>query len=408
MALDLTSFDAALKEHYTDQRIYNMCYSDAPLLAMLPKWEKFTGRNHPMVIKYGQPQGRSATFATAQTNKSDVQVEAFLITRSKDYGVSSIDNETLEASEGDKGAFLEAATAQIDGTIDSVARSLAIALYGSGSGARGQVNAEPSEAASTVITMKNISDITNIEVNMVLNIFSAESGGSQRSVDGSTVNLTVSAVDRDAGTFTIADAYDSSGTIAANDYIFVQGDRGNMLKGLRAWLPDSAPSSTAFFGVDRSVDVTRLGGIRYDGSSQPIEEALLDAAARVAREGGKPDYCFLSYEKWSELEKSLGSKVQYVEASHDQAKVGFRGIQIHGPRGPIKVMPDANCPGDRAFMLQMNTWKLASIGPAPKILRTDGLQFLRESSADSVEVRVGYYAQLGCSAPGYNANINLG
>lgn len=407
MALDLTSFDAALKEHYTDERIYNMTYQDNPFLALIPKMESFTGRNLPVPIIYGDGQGRSATFATAQSNKSDVQVEAYTITRKKDYGLASIDNETLEASEGDKSAFLEAASTQIDSIVHSTARSLAIAMYGSGSGSRGQVSAEPAEAASTVITMKNADDITNIERNMVVNIWSAESGGSQRSIDGSTQNLTVSAVDRDAGTFTISNAYDSSGDIAADDFIFVQGDRGNMLSGLRGWVPDSAPSSTPFFNVDRSVDPTRLGGIRYDGSSQPIEEALLDAAARLAREGGRPDYCFLSYAKWSELEKSLGSKVNYVDVASEKAHVGFRGIMIHGPRGPIKVVADANCPGDRAFMLTLNTWKLYSLGPAPKILRTDGLRFLREATADSVEVRVGYYAQMGCRAPGFNANVQL-
>lgn len=406
MALDMTSFDAALKEHYTEQRINNMCYKDNPFLALVSKMESFGGRNLPIPLIYGNPQGRSATFATAQANKTDVKVEAFTITRKKDYGLASIDNETLEASKGDKNSFLEAATTQIDGVIDEVGRSLAIALYGSGSGARGQVYAEPSETTVTSFRLKNINDVTNFELGQVLNIWSAESGGSQRSRDGSATNLTVSIVDRDSGTITCTGAYDSSGTIAANDYVFVAGDRGNMLSGLRGWIPDSAPSSSAFFGVDRSVDPTRLGGLRYDGSAQPIEEALIDAASRLAREGGKPDVCFMSYNRFAELEKALGSKLQYVDVK-GPAEVGFRGISIHGPRGMIKCIPDQNCPSDRAFMLQSDTWKLYSLGSAPKILRTDNLQFLREAASDSVEVRVGYYAQLGCNAPGFNVNIKL-
>ncbi len=35
--LDLTSFQAALKQHYTSDRVENMVYADNPLLAMLPK-----------------------------------------------------------------------------------------------------------------------------------------------------------------------------------------------------------------------------------------------------------------------------------------------------------------------------------------------------------------------------------
>ena len=58
-------------------------------------------------------------------------------------------------------------------------------------------------------------------------------------------------------------------------------------------------------------------------------------------------------------------------------------------------------------MLSMSFWKLYSLGKCPKILDSDGLRMLRESNADAVEVRVGYYAQLGCRAPGFNATIAL-
>jgi hypothetical protein len=179
------------------------------------------------------------------------------------------------------------------------------------------------------------------------------------------------------------------------------------VSGLAAWLPATAPTSgDNFFSVDRSKDVTRLAGIRFDGSALPIEEALVAAASRVAREGGKPDHAMLNYSKYSDLEKALGSKVQYVDLKAT-AEVGFRGMLINGPRGPIKVVPDQNCPANRCYMLQMDVWKLYSLGKAPKILDADGLKMLRETGADAVEVRVGYYAQIGCRAPGWNATIAL-
>lgn len=45
MSLDLTSFAAALKQHYTDDRIESMVYADNALLAMLSKMENFGGKN---------------------------------------------------------------------------------------------------------------------------------------------------------------------------------------------------------------------------------------------------------------------------------------------------------------------------------------------------------------------------
>lgn len=403
MSLDMTSFASALKVHYTDDRIENMVYRDNPLLAMLPKMEKFGGKNLPIPIIYGNPQNRSATFSTAQGKSTTSKITDFVLTRNHDYSVATVDNETLEASQGDANAFMEAATTEIDGAINSASRSLAISLYRTGSGSIGQCNAN---ATGTSLVLKNANDVTNFEVGMELVFDDADGGGSLKA--GS---VTVTAINRDTGVLTVdaLTAIASTAGVAADDYIFAEGDYDGKVKGLLAWLPSSAPSSTAFFSVDRSVDVTRLGGVRYDGSAMPIEEALIGAIHRVAREGGKPTHCFMNFIKWNELAISLGSKVQYIDevVKSGNATLNFRGIMIHGPKGPVKVVADQNCPSDRAFLLQLDTWKLYSLGKAPKILDTDGLKMLRQSSADGVEVRVGYYAQLGCRAPGYNANIRL-
>jgi hypothetical protein len=401
MSLDLTSFSSALKQHYTNDRVENMVYRDNPLFAMLPKYEQFGGENLKLPIKFGIPQGRSATFSTAQANKTNSQYKAFLLTRSKDYSLASIDNETIEASKGNSNAFFEAATSEIDGAIEAATRSLAIDLYGNGSGSRGQ---STGSSTGTSITLKSVEDVTNFEVGMELVFSTAEGGGAVKSG-----KVSVNGVDRDLGVLTVdaMTAIDGGTGVAADDFIFQEGDYDLKISGLRAWLPEVAPSGADnFFGVNRSSDVTRLAGIRFDGSALPIEEALVEAAARVAREGGKPDYCFMSYTKFAELEKALGAKVQYVD-KHINPEIGFRGIKIHGPRGPITVIPDQNCPQDRAFMLSMSYWKIYSLGKCPKILDSDGLRMLRESNADAVEVRVGFYAQLGCRAPGFNATVAL-
>lgn len=379
-----------------------MVYKDNPLLAMISKMEAFSGKNLPIPIIYGNPQGRSASFSTAQANKTNSQLKDFVLTRAKDYSLASIDNETIEASKGNANAFLEAATTEIDGAINSAARSLAIAMYGTGSGSIGQVDASTT-LASTTLQLKSVEDVTHFEVGMKIVASATDGGGSVRAG-----TLSVVGVDRDLGTVTTSVNLSTGiAAIASQDFIFVQGDYDAKIKGLRAWVPDTSPSgSDNFFSVNRSSDATRLAGIRFDGSAMPIEEALVSAAARVAREGGKPDYCFMSYSKFSDLEKALGSKVQYIDLKAT-AEVGFRGIQISGPRGLIKVIPDQNCPNDRAFMLQMDVWKLYSLGKAPKILDTDGLKMLRDSNADSVEIRVGYYAQMGCRAPGWNASVKL-
>ena len=39
----VSNFAAALKQHYTNERIENMVYKDNPFLAMISKYEQFGG-----------------------------------------------------------------------------------------------------------------------------------------------------------------------------------------------------------------------------------------------------------------------------------------------------------------------------------------------------------------------------
>jgi len=399
MALDMTTFDPFLKQLYTDKRIKNLVYTNNPLLAMMEKDENFVGKNKPIPITYGIPQGRSATFANAQANVSNSQQSDFVLTRVKDYSIAEIDNETIEASKTDMGAFAEASAYEIDNAIKSLTRSLAISMYRNGSGSIGQIaNSSP----TTALTLVNIEEITNFEIGQVLQLSTADGGGSLK-----TGTTTVTAVNRTTGVVTVGTSvatFTAAG--AANDYIFVQGDYDLKVSGLDAWIPTTDPTSTLFFGVNRAVDTVRLGGVRSNGAGAPVREAIIDGARLLAREGGSPDKAFCNYTVWSNLEKDMSSSVQFVDLTVD-GLVGFTGIRINGPDGPIDVVPDRNCPTDRIYLLQMDTWKLNSLGKAPSIFKGDGLPYLRQSGADGIEVRAYYYAQVGCNAPGWNAVITL-
>jgi len=195
--------------------------------------------------------------------------------------------------------------------------------------------------------------------------------------------------------------------IATNDYIFVEGDPSAKVAGLDAWVPATAPSSAAFFNVDRTSDVTRLGGVRFSGIGMSIEEALIGGAARTAREGANIDHAFMNFETFAALEKSLGSKVVYIDVKEPVTGINFNALRLQGPNGFVKVIPDQNCQSNVIWLLQLDTWKMGSLGKAPKILDSDGLKMLRETSADNVEIRIGYYGNVMCNAPGWNCRVAL-
>lgn len=423
--LNFAKVDEAMKEHYHTLRVRNMVYKNNPFLGLVNKYRGFGGKSMPVPLRYHDPQRRSATFSTAQGNTSTSGLKQFTVERVQDYSFAYIDGETIQASRGDNNAFLQYLTMEIDGAMNSLVRSLAISLYRDGHGSIGTVGAktagtasdtgsEPGNSTHDVLTLSNAEDITNFEVGM--DIVSAAS------VSGSpTATARVIAIDRAAGKLTLdatpdnaTDGYDGAASaISVGHLLFQAGDftaasDRKKISGLDAWLPKVAPvSGDSFMGVDRSADSTRLAGVRFDGSAMPIEEALMEAVAAVARDGGSPDVALCDFKTYVSLEKSLGSRVRYNSISAPDVDVGFAGIQLVGPSGTVNVIPDLNCVPDTVFLLQMDTWQLASLNECPQFLDADDNRILRDAGADAYECRLGYYAQLVCFAPGYNCRLSL-
>ena len=406
--LDVGTVTAALKEHYKPLRVQNMVYKDNALLAMMPKYTKFGGENMPIPLIYSNPQRRSATFATGQANTSTSALEKFVLTRVKDYSFASITGESIKATERDSDAFLRYATMEIDGALHSLTRSLAVAMYRDGTGSIGQSEDNPNGSYAN-LTLINKDDVVNFEVGMEI-AFYANDGGKPDAARSQ--NRIIGSIDRSATIKQITFTDDIHVSVEYTDHLVQAGDLNAKVTGLEGWCPELATTLTAvatksLFSVDRSTDVTRLGGNRFDGSALPIEEALIGGASQVARGGGRPDVCMVDFATFANLEKSLGSKVVYDEAKGRDVDIGFSAIALRGPRGTIKIVPDQNCQPDVAWMLQLDTWSLNTLGEAPMFLDLDNNRMLRESAADAYEVRLGYYGNIACNAPGYNCRVAL-
>ncbi len=264
--------------------------------------------------------------------------------------------------------------------------------------------------ASPTITLANINDVVNFEVGMVLNTSTAD--GTSGAKKAGTVTLT--AVDRDAGTLTASGNWTAGiATAAVNDYIFQNGDfeaTKQGLSGLAAWIPAVAPTAgDSFFGFDRSVDPVRNAGVRYTaGAGGPIEETLIQCAARLAREGGKPDTVVMNPIDVANLIVALGSKVIYDRSSSvDMPDIGFKLPSIVTPSGPLEIISDLNCPQGRGWMLTLKTWSFETLLGAPRILNLDGNDMRASATSDSYIFRIGYYGNLFCEAPGWNAYFAL-
>lgn len=421
MAATITTADKILKYVYTSKALQNAVYKDNPLLAMMPKAGGFDGRSLIHAITYGNSNARNAQFAVAQslaavngavgngvgagaaTDSGYNRDVNFTITRQKNYAMWSIENELVLAASGkNPGAFVSSITQLLDGTLQTLNNNFGLDVYGDATGALGQIT----NVASLVFTVGEA--VTQFEVGMAL----VASNGSTKTAAirgaGAATPMIVTAVDRSAGKITVDANTDAA---AANDWLYIAGDRSTLaitaysarskIAGLDAWNPITAPAGgDSFFGVDRSVDVTRLSGLRLDISALGPEEGYITALAAQAREGGSPGHIFTSFTDEKNIKLALGSR---VDAEYSQVgDIGFESIRLRGPKGTVRIFADRSAPVGYARLLQMDTWELKHLGDF--VNKESGA---REYRADRVEGRMAFYGNMLCYKPSANMVVTL-
>lgn len=293
-------------------------------------------------------------------------------------------------------------------------------LFGDGSGTRGYIGSTVSAAPTYTITLSNAQQVVNFEVGQ--NLVNYTYTGGVISAISSTTGY-VQAVDRSAGVLTIVASATDASWATSGQALGVYGDiqagavnTGTSLcmSGLAAWIPSTTPATvanggTAFWGVDRGVDPTRLAGLRSNGSSDPIDVAITNALAFLNREGGKPDLAIMDFFSYAALVNALGAKVQYVQVNHDEVEIAFEGLTFQSAYGRVTVLADRSCPPQTCYLLTMSTWKIRSLGKVPHILTygMEGLEGLRVGNSDALEIRIAYYGNLTCNGPGKNCVVSL-
>jgi hypothetical protein len=393
---------------------------------MIPKNESpdgFAGKYIPVPLEYGNPAGRVHVFANAQNQQTASSVISYFVYAVQDYQLVTITNLLMEQTKNNAGAFVDEASRTMDNGFRNLSNNMAFELFSGGTASRGVISsAGVSYSAPTLsFVLSNSQQIVQFEVGMTLQASATDGGAALQNTPGTIDAIQVTSVNRGTGAI--------SGTVVqgapqtswgAGDFLQVLGDVGIAgastiagllgLSGLAAWVPNVDPISTDnFWGVNRSADVTRLGGLRYNATAFSIAEGLTNALALANREGAAPDLIILDFVSYSSLINELGAKVQYVQLEHDEVQVAFEAIHFHSAYGKIPVLADRSCPPQTAYCLTTDTWKLRTLGKAPHILTygMEGLEGLRVGNADALEIRIAYYGNVICSAPGYNMVVSL-
>lgn len=409
----LTTFDFALKEYYTKQRVENLCFADRPLLAKLAKDTSLAGDIciEPLVI--APPAGVSGQLGASYLDLArdgtggNVQGKKFACTIGEYHGEVLIGDKVIMASRSNEGAFLENKRVEIDSLYERMSDSLATYLYRNGGKALGEIAA--GGITGEVATLTNPEDVANFYLGQYTQA---------DTVDGTSGTLHagysyVTERDLENGTVTFEDISDMTGA-AAGDFLFNLGDAGitsTIITGLGGWIPAASSGIADLFGVVRSSDATLLGGVRVKSSSltglgalQRISKLITQMTGVVRGPG--PDAVFVNPSDWQNIADSLQSQgVRPLQ--EDDAQFGFMKIKVIAGGRVVDVYADRHAQPGTAFALKLSTWKLRSMGELIHTLAGDGLQMLRVAGSTNYSYRLVSYPCFTCNAPGWNGRVAL-
>ncbi len=389
-ASDLSTVAYIYKRAYSDEAVADLAGRDHPLFMEIARQGGFTGSAYFYPIRYGNPQGVSGDFATAQAGAASSKGKQLQASRKPKYGVITLDGEAIAAC-ADRGAFTDLVRQETDGVIEEMGDALAYDLYRDGTGNRGRRGS----ASGNVITLTVVDDARNFKEGMTIVSDTDAAGGSPNT--GST---TITAVDEDGGTITVASAGAISG-FADNDFLFRKGDPGTCMEGLSVCTPLTAPvyGSDSFRGIDRGSDPRRLAGVRINDTATTIEENVGLAAVKVSQIGKRQDRVYLNPINMWQVSRRLGAKVEYDNGG-GTADYGFQYIMVHTPAGTVKMISDPDAPITRFYGGRPDAHYLKHLKGLPHLINDDGNFNLRQASADGIEARARAWVNYVQKVPG--------
>ncbi len=410
MASTVTTFDFALKEWYTKDRIEQIIFSDRPWLGMLKKETEFQGRGHPVPVLYRGPQGVAVTLTDAQSNKTNVVGDQFMVTAGDVAAAVDIGDKVIRASRSNPGAFLQNSKVEIDNLYELVSDVLAIAAAGNGGQALGRASGAIS---GLTFTLQDKADIHKIHVGMVLESSTGDGSSTSDTLDSGTA--TVTAIDLAAGTFTV----NADPSWGSNQYFFRRGMfYGNttdfVMHGVQSYVWTDASNPGAVYGMSAATrlnDRVRLAGMAVpsaDLTGKGIEERIQILGSRLTGRGMAPgaETYMLNPEDWQSLAIALQSRGQRA-LTDESTKFGYKYLSVIAGAKEAKIFADRYFPAGVVFGLKKDTFTLYSLEELVSTLNGDDLTMLRKTDANDYEYRLVSYPGLGCVAPGHNGRAPL-
>lgn len=401
MAIATSTTQVNLLKRLYGNDIAKPMYEKSRLLADCKKDTKFRGENFTVAVKIGDTTGSSNTFADARAALNPSTIKKFLVTRRRTYALMQIENEVIEAGRGD-GAIVDVLKNEMDAARNSFSEQMSRQVWGLDGGSWGRIDSSVNLASTSLKLRVRQDVIGGFRVGEVLEFASDNGTGlSPAGRRGAPDQLSVTAIDRDAGVMTTSAALNTVTNITVNDYVFPRGAYAAAFSGLPAWAPSTAPTagSDSFFGLDRTVDTLRLSGIRVSGGGGDKEDTLQNAGAECLNNGIRPKKLYANPNDYSDLQKKLGSKVNVTKG---EGYTGFKAVTAYTAAGEVDIVAEPYVPKGYAWMLDPEDFVLSTANECPAILSQGSGQYgmMLLDAQDAFELRLGTYGNFYHRNPG--------
>lgn len=406
--------EAILKELYPDGLPLDSAYKTSRLLGMCPKMQlEGAGIHHKIPVQIGNVGSVSATFANAiGANQTAAKFRAFEVGIVPHYAGAGVTGLAIAEAKGNKAAFKNAVESTVESALYAMGRKNSQMIYGNGNGKAGTLQADPGVAVgpnpvNRVLTVSH-REARNFEVGQFVSIGTNATPSVARA--GGPFEIT--AIDRNASLTTaylyLGTAVDAS--VIATDIVVRAGDLNVCMLGLESWIPtDRTGLATPFQGVDRSVDPERLAGVSADLTTIPSSlDQLVRALRMMADAGAMTSHLLCSPTFFEEISNTLSvrDKAERMVVKSFDGVHGYSALKVvGGGSGEVSVVMDPDCPDNRLYALELDTWAIKHVGGLPFIDDRDGTKWLRSAGSDGMDLRIVQYANLICKAPAKNGSF---
>lgn len=405
MAATLSTVDAILKDDYKEY-LDNLNEANFILSQVETRKDTVQGRIARHAVHLGRSSGvgaraESGTLPTAANQSyATVPVPVRYV-----YGRIQLSGPTIKQAVTDRGAFIDALDAEMEGIKKDAMKDVNRQLWGTSNGVIAQCGTTSS--ATTVVLASSTGSTALRQLffdgGMVVDIGTVASPTTVASA------RTVTAVDETNKTISISGA---AVTTSSSHYVFRSGAGGASsnsgqpgdgqveLTGLQTIVDDTAVLHT----INPSSQPKWKSYVNSNsGTNRSVTESLITGSImKVLTNSGKKPRLLVSAEGVNlAISNLLLSLKRNMEQT--QLKGGYAGIQFYSPsvsgkgdEAPTALYADFDCPNNRLYGINPEVLVFHQVGDGFQFMDLDGAVMNRKPDQDAYEATLYMYGELAC------------